>query len=74
MSAFKHKDTKEVVVPVPGGAYEGRLSESDAYSEITTKDALKRAVGNDAFKELPAGVQNAIGAEPEASKETSAAQ
>jgi hypothetical protein len=72
MSAFRHKDTKEVVIPVPGGAYEQRLRDSDRHSEISTKDALKSAVGAEVFKTLPERVQNAVAAEPEATKEAAA--
>lgn len=65
MSAFKHKSNGEVVIPVPGGAYEARLRESDDYSEITTEGSLNRAVG--AETETPV---EALTAEPESTKQT----
>jgi hypothetical protein len=65
MSAFKRKDSKEVVIPVPGGKYEERLRDSDKYSEITTEGSLERAVG--AQNDPPT---EALGAEPESTKRT----
>lgn len=69
MSAFRHKTSKEVVIPVAGGAYERRLLDSDEYTEITTKKALKDSIGAEVFKTLPTEVQNAVAAEPEAPKD-----
>lgn len=36
---LRKKDGSEIVIPVPGGAYEKRLLESGDYEEITDKQA-----------------------------------
>lgn len=51
---YKHKDSGEIVIPVPGSPYEKELQESDSWSKTTAKAADAAEVVEGPGAEAPA--------------------